>query len=471
VSFSQVILRSLAQALFVALISIIFGDPLITTLGLYLWGFTFFLYLNHLGKTIPVIELLLLIATSQWILGPVIDYRTQADHFKYYMYVDELYYMNYVVPGTLFFTIAVLINYPKYDLKKIDLYLREVADKLPNVAYFLIFIGIVSDFTRSSMPAFLQFVFYLLANLKYIGAVLILYRSKGTQKWWILAGVMVLTIISSLQAGMFHDLVLWSAFLLSFIVLNLKWGFYRNISIVVCGAFSLFILQSIKGDYRSQLWGERNTTSNFPVVEQQNQQEYISFFDLVLNRLDNLDIIFSESYLNEINVRLNQGWIISSILNHVPYFEPFADGETINTAVTSSLLPRFLAPGKAEAGGQENFERFTGLYLYSFTSMGISILGEAYANYGKYGGWIFMVIWGLVLSYIFRLLVRYSFKEPLLYIFFPLIFLQVVKAETELLVVLNHLLKSIVLTIFLLWVVNQRYGKNLKSIQKNFSSK
>ena len=34
--------------------------------------------------------------------------------------------------------------------------------------------------------------------------------------------------------------------------------------------------------------------------------------------------------------------------------------------------------------------RFTGLNLTSTTSMGMSIIGEAYANFGSFGGFIFM---------------------------------------------------------------------------------
>jgi hypothetical protein len=45
-----------------------------------------------------------------------------------------------------------------------------------------------------------------------------------------------------------------------------------------------------------------------------------------------------------------------------------------------------------------------------------------------------------------------------MYVFLPLIFLQVVKAETELYVVLNHFLKSLILVFGLLWVFKKYFG-------------
>jgi hypothetical protein len=176
------------------------------------------------------------------------------------------------------------------------------------------------------------------------------------------------------------------------------------------------------------------------------------FMTLIEDRVQNLEKMFTDDeYMAEMNTRLNQGWIISAIIDNVPQNEPYANGETIVEALSASFVPRFLAPEKKIAGGRENFERFTGLPLGQNTSMGTSVIGEAYANFGAFGSWVFMFFWGLFLAGIFNLLVRYGKKEPLIYVFLPLIFLQVVKAETELYVVLNHFLKSIVLVFVLLW--------------------
>src|SRR5690606_29433178 len=108
-----------------------------------------------------------------------------------------------------------------------------------------------------------------------------------------------------------------------------------------------------------------------------------------------------------------------------------------------------------EAGGQENFRKYTGLNLSDNTSMGLSIIGEFYANFGVAKGVLMMGVWGLLLVFVWKRLVFNSYKIPLLIFFLPLIFLQVVKAETELLVVLNHLIKSIIAVALFFWLTKK----------------
>jgi hypothetical protein len=204
-------------------------------------------------------------------------------------------------------------------------------------------------------------------------------------------------------------------------------------------AFSLTTLQTIKAVYRVQIWDGYSG----------NKLEL--FAGLVIDA-----IFFNSSTSNELdgednNVRLNQGWIISAIMDEVPREQEFLKGETIWEAVSASIFPRFLNPNKKEAGGRENFMKLTGLSLGEGTSMGISIIGEAYGNFNVFGGIIFMGVWAFFLAKIWILLLKKCMKTPLLLAFIPLIFLQVVKAETELVVVLNHLVKSSIVVFGFFW--------------------
>src|SRR5690606_38855561 len=150
-----------------------------------------------------------------------------------------------------------------------------------------------------------------------------------------------------------------------------------------------FLIQSVKYEFR-------NTIADGTLAGRTPTE---LFFDLIKDRITRLDEIFSdEAAMSVLNVRLNQGWIISAIIKNVPENEPFADGETILEAFRATLIPRFLDPEKKKAGGQENFTRFTGLMLHGTTSMGTSIIGEAYANFGTVGSWVFMFFWGMFLS-------------------------------------------------------------------------
>lgn len=416
------------------------SETLLMALGLAIVSFLFAMYVDRLGKTIPVLELMLLMAALQWILGAYISYKIDYDHWKYLMYVDRAEYMQLVIPGVVFFLVGVLIFYPKYSLADVNLKLIEFVNKNSKLPYYLIGIGFVLPFIIDYLPVAFAFVKFLFSNFKYIGLALLLFKRNDKYKWRIFFFIMILTFADSVSRGMFHDLILWSALMISFVLISWNLSFSGKIFFIFLGFLSAFFIQSVKGDYRSQVSTENSITGRVGL-----------FFELIGNRLENLDNYFNETYFGDSNVRLNQGWIISSIIYNVPGSEPYAEGETITTAISASLLPRFLNPNKKQAGGRENFERFTGLPISEGTSMGTSIIGEAYANFGYQGAWAFMFVWGAFLSWGYGRLVKYGNTHPIIHVFIPLIFLQVIKAETELFVVLNHFVKSTILVLVFLW--------------------
>ncbi len=142
-------------------------------------------------------------------------------------------------------------------------------------------------------------------------------------------------------------------------------------------------------------------------------------------------------------------------MQHVPENEPYAKGETVKEAVLSSIAPRVLWADKKTAGGRENFRRFTGLQIADSTSMGISPLGEAYCNYGVLGGIIFMIIFGAVFAGLFYAALWYCLRYPTFLFWLPLIFYQAMKAETELVVILNQLTKGAVVTLACHYLIHQ----------------
>jgi hypothetical protein len=437
----------LRNMLFLVIIvgAVLNGAYWVTAIGIVLWLYIFFLFVSKLGETIPVLELMLLMAVSQWILGPIFDYFLGIDHYKYYMYVSEPAYMNYVVPATLAFIIGVhAIPKNTVALYQINEKLSRLLQAYGNIPYYLIGIGLIAPYAMMFVPASLRFVFFLLANLKYIGLVYLLFQ-QGKAGSWLVWVIMGLTFVSSVQSGMFHDLILWTVLMVTFLAMKFQWGTLKKVAVIFLGFTFAFLVQLVKQDFRQQLPQNRNNAVSL-------------FFNMVESEITGSDEVFSAERLDEINVRLNQGWIISAILSNVPYSEPYAKGETIKDAVIASFVPRILNPAKKEAGGRENFERFTGLMLGTHTSMGTSIVGEAYANFGRLGGIIFMFIWGMVLALILRWLVNYSRKYPTFILWTPLIFLQVIKAETELVVVLNHLVKATVFSLGIFWAFRRLLG-------------
>ncbi len=74
--------------------------------------------------------------------------------------------------------------------------------------------------------------------------------------------------------------------------------------------------------------------------------------------------------------------------------------------------------------------------------MGISPLGEAYANYGSAGGIWFMTVFGALFAVVYLAVLNFTARHPSFIFWVPLMFYQAIKAETELLVVINQLSKG-----------------------------
>lgn len=440
---NKVLPQAISIAVFIGMY-FISGALLLSSLGLALTAFVFVIFIQRLGKGFPIIELLLVIAAIQWLVGPYLDYQSSNHHFKYYMYVPEEEYMIVVVPAILAFIIVTLLLLPKNDFNaKVEAIQHHIQKQGTKTAWYLLAVGFISLYLRNSVPGGLAFVFFLASNLRYIGAAYLLF-SDSRYKWLIFSGVMLLTLLSAIQSGMFHDFFLWSVLLFSVAAIKLHVSFLQKLSLMAFGVFCMFLIQTVKSDYREIIW-----SGNF------DGNHASLFVNLIFDRLEgkqNEMASSDEDELTETNARFNQGWIISAIIENVPEREPFADGETIKEAFYASILPRFLNPSKKEAGGRENFMRFTGLMLAPGTSMGTSVLGEAYANYGAVGSVIFMFFWGMLLALFLKKVFSISQQHPTLILFLPLIFLQVIKAETELVVVLNHLVKASIFVFGVYWI-------------------
>ena len=410
-----------------------------TTIGVILTGLIALRFISQLGKSLPILELMLFIAAAQWIIGPLIEYSAPSLHYKYYMYVDQQRYMSYVVPAFTVFAGTVLTRMRAVRQTYFSI---ERLQQFKDYGLIIFGIGVAFDLVASSLPGSLAFFAAIVANFKFVG-VIILFFSDDPRLKKLFYGVLVYLFLRALQAAMFHDLILWSVFFYMFWALKYKPSLKLISLTLVIGALSLTTLQTIKMAYRLQVW------NNFSG----NKLEL--FVGLVA------DAVFTNgTTTNELtgelnNVRLNQGWIISAIMDEIPRRTDFLEGETITEAISASLLPRFLNPDKKKAGGQDNFRTFTGLRLGDGTSMGISIIGEAYGNYREFGGILFMGIWGLFLALFWQLLYKNVQQNLVVLAFLPLIFLQVVKAETELVVVLNHLIKASVVVFGFIWAAKR----------------
>ena len=420
------------------------GAMLALLLGLSLWaigGYCFFFYalartLLAPNEPLPIRWLILLIASVQWVIAPQLAYAGAYEHFKYYMYVTQDVYMPIAVSGLLALAVGLFAfrnRAEQSDQLQALSYLPRIVRKAPMVPLILVGISLVCSVSRPFLPDQLAFPAYLAINLKYSAAILIMLSDRRDRSWWVIA-ILGVAVVEAAATSLFHDVFLWSVIIGSFYAFVKRVPLKTRVFGVLIALLLGLAVQSVKPTYRYEYWGGNTEAGG----------SSLAYIDLTIERVNAMltgEVTVSEASAGII-MRLNQGWIISRVVQYIPNQQPYAGGESITGALKAALLPRFLAPDKAIAGGRDNFERFTGLPLSSGTSMGVSTLGEAYANFGPIWGSAFMALFGAFLAACIALLHRLMRQMPILICFLPNIFLHAFKAETDFNSVLNFLLKG-----------------------------
>jgi hypothetical protein len=415
----------------------------LSALGVCTFIFIFIKFTIDLGRIIEIRDIIAFIATAQWIFGPVLAYNVLPEHDLYYMSVSEETYMSFVLPGTLALIVGMYFPLTQNRIVGDEQFqkLKEFMEGKASLGYGVLIAGLLFGFLSEFVPPSLRFLFFLLSNLQFVGMFMILFASKSALKWLVFAGVLGSIAFTSILGGMFHELIMWVLFTFIILAYIIKISMPVKITIFTIGITLLLFIQSIKQEYRMATWYSASNKSNSEI-----------FQDIASQRLEDPSSIVSSDGMSNAGARLNQGWIISRIMSHIPAEDEYLRGATFSNAIIAGLVPRVLMPNKAKAGGRENFERFTGVPLDEDTSMNLSIVGEAYGNFGNAGGVLFMLVLGVFYNLVIIYIIRLTKKFPSLILWMPLLFFQVIKAETDFAIVFNHLLKSSMVIWFVFFV-------------------
>jgi hypothetical protein len=404
-----------------------------TALAITLHQFMILFY--SIGYVIPIRYLFGALMSLQMLLGPTFAYNglDAYQHVTYQMKVPMDTYFTYAIPAVLAFIIGLHISADKLKGEQLDLdAIRKFVDQSGNLNYIFIGVGFFSSIAANFFSSELGFIFVLLGCFKYIGALLLLLGSKKFK-----IGPLILVfgsvILTSLGEAMFHDLLTWIIMMGAVIMIKFKPG----IPVKLAGAFVFILLavviQQLKGDYRKSGGGGAESFSNL-YVQKSEEGGIFSFNSLAVS-----------------NVRINQGFIVTNIMNNIPAKEPFANGAELYKIVEAAILPRILAPNKLNAGDRMFFMKYSGMPIAQGTSMGLSSLGDGYINFGVTGGVFFMFFLGLLYSVTLNGFYKNSKSYPVLLIFTTMVFFYPIRPDCELQTSLGHLFKSV----FLLFVIFQ----------------
>lgn len=405
----------------------------------------FILLFYAYGYVIPVRYWAGAMACLQYLVGPTFAYSGLDDLMfqKYRMQVPEEVYFAYAIPAIILFIFGLHIS-GKLKGEKIDEEeIEQFVASNTNLPYIFIAVGFLSSYVSDFFGAELRNVFYILTGFKFIGLFMML---LSRQQIKVLPLVIVLgsIVVSSLKGGMFHDLLTWLFFVLAILAIR-----YRPTIIAKAWfAFGLVILvvviQQLKGAYRSNI---EFGTGDFETFEE------------TFRTVNQEGGIFDINSIANSNVRINQGFIVTYAMSHVPEKEPFANGEELRMILEAAFLPRILAPDKLKAGDNSLVLKYTGMPVRQGTSMSISALGDGYINFGVFGGCIFMFLFGCVFNITLNGFQRFSKHFPVILLFTPLVFYYPIRPDTALQTGLGHLVKSS----FLLWVMILFWKKDLSS--------
>ena len=405
------------------------------------------LLLRGIGRDIPVLETTAVVYVMQLLVGPWISYRLPPDFPRYQMAVTEGVYFSFAIPAICAFLIPICVA--RRFLPRLDQVMTfEAGRDVYKAGVIICLLGFGFLFLTPAVPPGLQFVCFLGSELRFVGA-LYCYFSKHRQRRWVLAIVLMLTIFSSLAAATFHQLLIWGVIVLSLILAREIRRSPMSVRVaMLSGAFvAVVFLESFKGSYRDAL-------------RRQPDGSVLAAIRSVIST----ESLEKERVLDVLRVRLNQGWIVSNVLKHIPAEAPFVYGETFQTAFTDAFIPRSLFTKQTVAGGRQNFRKMTGLYIRDNTSMGVSPIGEAYANFGADVGILAMFGFGIFYASGYVFACTRAKNNVLLLLWIPIIFSQAVKAETDLGVVLNHLVKAAMFTMVMFPLLHKALlGKSRKS--------
>lgn len=406
-------------------------------------GHQFMLLFYSYGYVIPVRYWAGAMACLQYLVGPSFAYSglDKQMYFKYQMQVPEEVYFAYAIPAVILFIIGLHWS-GKLNGEKIDeAYTEQFAMENKNLPYVFIAIGFLSSVVSGFFGAELANVFYILSGFKFIGLFMILLSHEKTK---ILPLVIVVGAIvgSSLRTAMFHDLITWLFFILAVLAIRYK----PNIITKAWMAFGLVLLvviiQQLKGAYRENItYGQGG----------------LSEFEETFTTVNQGGGLFDLNNIAGSNSRINQGFIVTYAMSHIPEKEPFAHGEELRMILEAAFLPRIIAPNKLRAGDNSLVLKYTGMPIRQGTSMSISALGDGYVNFGVFGGCIFMFFFGLAFNIVLNGFQRFSRHFPILLLFTPLVFYYPIRPDTALQTGLGHMVKAS----FLLWVMIIFWKKDL----------
>ncbi len=425
------------------------------------------MHLVYAGRyCLPLPQLAIMLATIYFGISPLVSLYFPSEDPLYRIRRDPSLYFNYAVPAVL----ATAFGWYIAIAGARPLIINRSALRLPVRVFHCFDACIVAGTTLSLVstyvviPSSIAFLLLLITNLRFVGILGWVIAANAGWKWRV-ALMLLMELYFSAATGFFLDLALWTLSIT--MVLFYRFGISRPVvfAMVIIGVFMAPCVQRAKWDYRRVVWdttvGEKSIEIFGNKMILTPLSKPVAIMGKIVESAIKLVTFETESdFWGDTIRRYNQGWIVERVMVQVPNYVPYAEGETVQRAVIDSFIPRFLFPGKTQAGGAENFTRYTGLILNSNTSMNLGFVGEMYANFGPWWGVVGCGGYGFFLGIVFRWLVSRTYINVLYIAFIPYVMHWAVLGEVGLFEVCNYTIKAIVVMLGVEYILRSMLTHN-----------
>ncbi len=246
-----------------------------------------------------------------------------------------------------------------------------------------------------------------LANVTFCGLFMLVYWTLRTRKH---GGIVFAVAIVEIVLGMtgFFGVFRTTLFTIALAVMCAQHRFkpqtvIATTLIVIPALFLTIFWSSVKGDYRLFL----NNGSETQTV----QQPMSARLDFLNDRAQHFDREQFDDGFTALVDRVSYIDFLSMTLEYVPSNVPHENGDRTFRAVTHIFTPRIIFTDKpALESDTEVTAKYTGLSFtnYTYASISIGYLGEAYIDFGWYGAIAFAFVYGAVMGLFVRLLLQYK---------------------------------------------------------------
>jgi len=346
-------------------------------------------------------------------------------------------YYSYALPAIILFMIGLQFFRHKAESYYLSSILARVKKGLTvNRGYLLIVIGVLSYYIRTRSPDSLHYVFTIMFLFVFAGILALYYASDKS----IISNLIALTVVLwilylGIRSSMFTIVFYMGILILGIVFIDKKISMLTKMIGFVLMASLTISLQFVKANYRLLI--------RKGVEREMNVGTFIRLYSQTITKVgqvSNLQNIFP------LYLRFNNGYNLALVMNRFPSKQYFDGGSTVGKSVLASFVPRLFWRNKPEAGGIFNMKYYAGLKIDTY-STNVGPIGEAYGGFGKIGGAVFMLFFGLVLSLAHRCFIQLSIHKPMLLIFMPMLFYEIIFCmENDTMQALNSLIKT---TIFL----------------------